>query len=122
MPKLLVAGMGRRLRAAWCPGAVAGGVSVYGVAPRNDIDPHLLLGCLNAPCLTEVYGCLFPGKRLGGGYLAVNRHTLAALPVVSPDRPQAGAIAGLARQLDRCQGEDPEALQELDQLVRLGLS
>jgi hypothetical protein len=121
-PKLLVAGMARQLRAAWCPTAMAGGVNLYGVAPATDLDPFLLLGCLNAPCLTELYGSLYPGKRLGGGYLAVNRHSLGALPVVRPGRPEAQAIAGVARHLHECQGEDAQALRELDELVRLGLS
>jgi adenine-specific DNA-methyltransferase len=99
--KILVAGISRRLEAAWDPGGLALGVQLYAVVPR--IDPDYLLALLNSKLISNLFRLRFQAKRLAGGYLAVNKSQLAALPIFIP-RDQDGQamqreIAALAREL-----------------------
>jgi hypothetical protein len=107
-PKIVVAGMSRRLEAAMDMGGAALGVQVFAIYPgvetggrhlagdvaRSDrkglarsqspfatVDLHYLLGLLNSKLLSYLFATRFAGKKLGGGYLAINKGQLARLPV-----------------------------------------
>jgi hypothetical protein len=99
--KILVAGMSRRLEAAWDPGGLALGVQLYAVVPK--IDPYYLLALLNSTLLSHLFRLRFQAKRLAGGYLAVNKSQLAALPIRMAHDQDGQAIqqelAALAREL-----------------------
>jgi hypothetical protein len=89
-PKVVLAGMVRRLEAAWDAGGLALGVQVYAVAGCE--DPWFLLGLLNSKLLSYLFRLRFSAKRLGGSFLAVNKGQLAQLPVrIVQDRPIADA-------------------------------
>jgi len=97
-PKIVVAGMGRRLEAAFDPGNRALGVQVFAAAEPQD-DPRYLLGLLNSKLLSHLFRIRFQAKRLANGYLAVNKSQLAQLPI---------------RVVDK---EDPHDLSLHDQIV-----
>ena len=78
--KIVVAGMTRRLEAARDPGGLALGVQVYAVVPL-DLPPLYLLALLNSKLLSYLFRLRFPAKRLGGGYLAINKGQLSRLPI-----------------------------------------
>lgn len=78
--KLVIAGMTRRLEAAYDPGGLALGVQVYAAAEPTD-DPRYLLGLLNSKLLSHLYRLRFGAKRLAGGYLAINKGPLGQLPI-----------------------------------------
>jgi hypothetical protein len=78
--KIVVAGMSRRLEAAMDSGGLALGVQVFAVS-RSQVDLYYLLGLLNSKLLSYLFATRFSGKRLGGGYLAINKGQLARLPV-----------------------------------------
>jgi len=120
--KLLVAGMSKRLRAAHASAPVAAGVAVFCVLPLPGVDPFLLLGCLNSAAATREYSARFPGKRMAGGYLAVNGHTLAEVPIVPPDHPLASEIAARARSLHETRGASDAARAVIDVLVERALT
>jgi hypothetical protein len=79
-PKIVVAGMSRRLEAALDMGGKALGVQVFAIYDAR-VDLHYLLGLLNSKLWSYLFATRFAGKRLGGGYLAVNKGQLARLPV-----------------------------------------
>ncbi len=79
-PKIVVAGMTRRLEAAFDSGNRALGVQVFAAADPQD-DPRYLLGLLNSRLLSYLFGMRFQAKRLANGYLAVNKSQLAQLPI-----------------------------------------
>lgn len=81
--KILVAGMSRRLEAAWDPGGLALGVSLYAVVPR--MDPYYLLAILNSKLMSYLFRLRFQAKRLQGGYLAINKGQLGCLPICIAD-------------------------------------
>ncbi|MAD79525.1 MAG: hypothetical protein CMJ50_01605, partial [Planctomycetaceae bacterium] len=79
-PKIVVAGMTRRLEAAFDTGNRALGVQVFAAADPQD-DPRYLLGLLNSKLLSYLFRIRFQAKRLANGYLAVNKSQLAQLPI-----------------------------------------
>ncbi len=79
-PKIVIAGMTRRLEAAFDGGGFALGVQVYAVANFTD-DPRYLLGVLNSKLMSFLLRTRFQAKRLAGGYLAINKGQLAKLPI-----------------------------------------
>ena len=118
-PKIVVAGMSRRLEAAIDMRGLALGVQVFAVY-QSRVDLHYLLGLLNSKLLSYLFATRFAGKRLGGGYLAINKGQLARLPIrIVP----AGEQEGLRRQrrigeLARLAGPNCLAVDaEIDRLV-----
>jgi tRNA1(Val) A37 N6-methylase TrmN6 len=91
-PKIVVAGMSRRLEAAWDQVGLALGVQVFAVRDYR-VDPFYLLALLNSKLLSYLFATRFAAKRLGGGYLAINKGQLAQLPI--------GLVGGQADQLGR---------------------
>lgn len=79
-PKIVVAGMARRLEAAFDTGNRALGVQVFAAADPRD-DPRYLLGLLNSKLLSHLFRIRFQAKRLANGFLAVNKSQLAQLPI-----------------------------------------
>lgn len=78
--KIVVAGMTRRLEAAYDSGGLALGVQVYAVA-EPDEDPHYLLALLNSRLLSYLFRIRFQAKQLAGRYLAINKGPLERLPI-----------------------------------------
>ncbi len=78
--KIVIAGMTRRLEAAYDRDGLALGVQVYATADMVD-DPRYLLGLLNSKLLSYLFRIRFEAKHLSGGFLAVNKGQLAQLPI-----------------------------------------
>ena len=79
-PKIVIAGLSRRLEAAWDARGLALGVQVYAATDPRD-DPRYLLAVLNSRLLSHLFRLRFQAKRLSGGFLAVNKGQLATLPI-----------------------------------------
>ncbi len=79
-PKIVVAGMSRRLEAAWDHAGLALGVQVFALSDCR-LDPFYVLALLNSKLLSYLFATRFAAKRLGGGYLAINKGQLTQLPV-----------------------------------------
>jgi hypothetical protein len=92
-PKIVVAGLTRRLEAAFDPGNRALGVQVFAAADPQD-DPRYLLGLLNSNLLSYLFRIRFQAKCLANGYLAVNKSQLGQLPIrlVDEDDPTVRAL------------------------------
>jgi len=80
-PKIVIAGMSRRIEAAWDAGGFALGVQVFAAADCQ-VDPFYLLALLNSKLLSYLFRTRFAAKHLAGGYLAINKGQLARLPIV----------------------------------------
>ncbi|MFV1968245.1 MAG: Eco57I restriction-modification methylase domain-containing protein [Pirellulaceae bacterium] len=87
-PKIVVAGMTRRLEAAWDAGGLSLGVQVYAAAQPQE-DPWFVLGVLNSKLISHLFRLRFPAKHLAGGYLSINKGQLAQLPMRVIDKQSA---------------------------------
>lgn len=94
-PKVVVAGVSRRLEAARDPEGVALGVGVYAVIPHG-VATEIVLALLNSLTISDWYRHRFLGRELSGGYFAVNVAHLAAVPV-----PRAWVGEGAAAEVAR---------------------
>lgn len=79
-PKIVLAGMARRLEAALDTHGLALGVQVYALADCK-VDPLYLLGLLNSSLLSQLFRLRFAAKRLAGGYYSLSKRQLAQLPI-----------------------------------------
>jgi tRNA1(Val) A37 N6-methylase TrmN6 len=120
-PKLVIAGLTRRLEAAWDSRGLALGVQVF-AATEFQLDPFYLLALLNSKLLSYLFRTRFAAKRLGGGYLAVNKGQLVKLPIAVSQYQQSlnmrEQLTILARSLTASESADcHHADREIDRLV-----
>jgi site-specific DNA-methyltransferase (adenine-specific) len=122
-PKIVIAGMSRRLEAAWDDRGLALGVQVF-AASDFQIDPFYLLALLNSKLLSYLFAMRYAAKRLSGGYLAINKGQLVRLPIVVGTRAHtkwvdvpsiAQPLADVARARSAAGGEALD--MEIDRLV-----
>ncbi|MGI8426203.1 MAG: Eco57I restriction-modification methylase domain-containing protein [Actinomycetota bacterium] len=94
-PKIVIAGMSRRIEAAYDHHGLALGVQVYAAARPLD-DPSYLLALLNSRLMSFLFRQRFAAKKLAGGYLAMNKGQLEQLPIRIVDGEEEGIVARLA--------------------------
>jgi adenine-specific DNA-methyltransferase len=118
----VIAGMSRRIEAAWDADGMALGVQVFAAADCQ-VDPFYLLALLNSKLLSYLFRTRFAAKRLAGGYLAVNKGQLAKLPIVvrslrERDRQRIEQLSELAAALSRGASQQTAASEtRIDRLV-----
>jgi methylase of polypeptide subunit release factors len=88
-PKLVFAGMSRRLEVAWHEQPLALGVQVFAAAELQ-IDPYYLLAVLNSRFISDWYRAHFSARQLSGGYLAIHKRHLEQIPIVDPRQGSQG--------------------------------
>lgn len=81
-PKIVVAGMTKRLEAFYSEQPLALGVGCYGIYDFKNFNPKFLLLLLNSKFLTSYLRLEFKDKHLSGGYLAINKSTIEQLPLI----------------------------------------
>jgi SAM-dependent methyltransferase len=78
--KIVLAGMVRRLEAAFDTRGLALGVQVYALTNWK-VDPLYLLAVLNSSLMSHLFRLRFPAKRLAGGYFSMSKGQLGQLPI-----------------------------------------
>jgi hypothetical protein len=118
-PKIVLAGMCRRLEAALDKRGLALGVQVYALADWK-LDPHYLLAVLNSSLMTHLFRLRFAAKRLAGGYFSLAKNQLAQLPIRMLDlndaaeRQQHERLLRLARRRIESSAARRQILASLD--------
>jgi len=103
-PKIVIAGMTRRLETAFDPGGLALGVQVYAAIKPTE-DARYLLALLNSKLMSFLFRIRYRAKQLSGGYLAINKSQLGRLPIriVDPadraDRKRRRRLVNLAQTM-----------------------
>lgn len=81
-PKVIIAGMTKRIESVYIATPMALGVGIYGIYGFNNYNPKCLSAVLNSAFMTDYMTTKFKEKHLAGGYLAINKNTLEKLPLV----------------------------------------
>jgi hypothetical protein len=129
-PKIIVAGMTKRLEAMYSESPIALGVGVYGIYDFGEYDPKFLLAILNSKFLTYYLNIEFKDKHLAGGYLAINKSTIEELPLMFSENElpfiqKADLMLDLTKQLETakqnflnelCLEKIPQKLQKFEEL------
>ena len=84
-PKIIIAGMTKRIEAIYIESPMALGVGVYAIYDFNGYNPKYITALLNSKYMTYYLKTKFYEKHLAGGYLAINKNILEMLPFVETD-------------------------------------
>ncbi len=116
--KLIVAGLGRELRACWDrDGGLLAGKSTV-VITSQQVDLRLLAAVLNSAWMSRCYRALFGGLALQGGYLQFTTAHLKAIPFpaldwISRHPDVAAAICDAVERIQDCR--DAVEFRRLDE-------
>jgi SAM-dependent methyltransferase len=86
MPKLIVAGLAKELRACFDPHGELLAAKSTVVISSEQVDLRLLAALLNSRRMSDLYRTRFGGLALQGGYLQFTTAHLKALPIPWPER------------------------------------
>jgi hypothetical protein len=118
-PKIVIAGMGKHLRAAIDVQGSALGRVYYVTESRSPINLYYLLGLLNSNLIDAYYSLLFVATHLRSGYIRYNASYLEQIPFVQPDSFLEAKITKLAKQAQ----ERPRLLKRgLDQDINIRIA
>lgn len=119
-PKIIVAGMTKVIEATYVNEPLGIGVGCYGIYEFAGFNPKAILGLLNSKYLSYYLNIRFKDKHLAGGYLAINKSTIEALPFVDLKKNHQEEIAKLVDKIIslKQQGKDSsEQEKKIDELV-----
>ncbi len=118
--KIIVAGMTKVIEATYVNEPLAIGVGCYGIYDFAGFNPKAILGILNSKYLSYYLNKRFKDKHLAGGYLAINKSTIEALPFVNLKSNHQDEISKLVDKIIslKQQGKDSsEQEKKIDELV-----
>lgn len=96
-PKLVIAGMAKRLRVAFDQTGHALGRVYYITQTHAPYDPYFMLGLLNSRLINAYFTLLFVATHLRSGYIRYNATYLEQIPLATPTQHQEDQIADLVR-------------------------
>lgn len=127
--KIVIAGMTKKIEAAYIKEPLALGVGVYAIYDYGPFDPKFLLALLNSRYLSYYLITRFKEKHLAGGYLAINKSTIEQLPIIKADKAEQKPFIHLVDEIQaivkepeyltssNLQGEVKKLQIQLDQMV-----
>jgi N-6 DNA Methylase len=118
-PKIVIAGLTRRIEAVYVESPLALGVGAYGIYDFAGYEPYAVTAVLNSWFMSEYLSRTFRAKALAGGYLALNKSTIAQLPMVDRDVLARTGLTELSKLLHTQPPADEisQAEQRIDELV-----
>jgi hypothetical protein len=121
-PKIVIAGLTRRIEAVYVDRPLALGVGAYGVHDLAGYEPYAVTAVLNSTFMSDYLRATFRHKHLAGGYLAINKSTIEQLPMVDRDALARTGLTGLSKLLHHAAArgltaEINRAEQRIDEIV-----
>jgi hypothetical protein len=119
-PKIVVAGLARRLEATWVESPLALGVAAYALVPRAAVsrtETLAYLSIVNSGWLSELYRSRHGHRRLSGDYLTFHRRELAALPLPTLSMEEQVALAELATERLAPDADQADRAADLDKKI-----
>lgn len=109
-PKIIIAGMTKKIEACYVDTPLAIGVGVYAIYDFAEYNPFYILGILNSKSTTDFLTAEFSDKHLAGGYLAINKSTIEQFlfPKNVPADVQQH-IADIAKSIHLAKKENPKS-------------
>ncbi len=107
-PKLVIAGMAKRLRVAFDKIGHALGRVYYITQARAPYDPYFMLALLNSRLINAYFSLLFVATHLRSGYIRYNASYLEQIPFTTPTQHQEKELANLAKYVV----ENPKCLKK----------
>lgn len=114
-PKIVIAGMTRRIEAVYLESPLALGVGAYGIYDFAGYEPYAVTAVLNSTFMSGYLRATFHHKHLAGGYLAINKSTIEQLPMVDRETLAGTELTELSKRLHTCRSRHVE--QRIDDIV-----
>jgi hypothetical protein len=118
-PKIVIAGMTRRVEAVYVARPLGLGVGAYAIHHCAGFEPYALTALLNSADMSAWLRERFHDTHLAGGYLAITKSALEQLPLPSPAAVARSGLTGLSKvlherrpELSRCSGRLRDRLHE----------
>jgi N-6 DNA Methylase/TaqI-like C-terminal specificity domain len=116
-PKIVIAGMTKRIEAVYVERPLALGVGVYGIYDLAGYEPYAVTAVLNSTFMSSYLRATFRHKQLAGGYLAINKSTIEQLPMVDQEALTQTELTELSKLRHRLTGEINDVEQRIDEIV-----
>lgn len=117
-PKIVIAGLTRRLEAVYVDRPLALGVGAYGIYHLAGYEPYAVTAVLNSTFMSDYLRATFQHKQLAGGYLAINKSTIEQLPMVDQAALAQTGLTGLSRLRHRAVARgDTAGVSQADQRI-----
>ena len=118
-PKIVIAGLTRRIEAVYAEHPLALGVGAYGIYDLAGYEPYAVTAVLNSTFMSSYLRAEFRHKQLAGGYLAINKSTIEQLPMVDRDALAGTGLTELSKLLHTSgpATEIKSAEQRIDEIV-----
>ena len=81
-PKIVIAGMTKKVEAIFVKYPLAIGVGTYGIYDFGNFEPKFILALLNSKFMSSYITKKFKDKHLAGGYLSINKNTIEQYPII----------------------------------------
>ena len=108
-PKIVIAGMTKKIEAVYIKEPVGLGVGIYAIYSFDNYDPYFLTGLLNSEFYTEYLLSAFKDKHLEGGYISINKTVIEKLPFASIDKKNQDFIAKKSIELHKMYKKSPDS-------------
>jgi hypothetical protein len=116
-PKIVIAGLTRRIEAVYAERPLALGVGAYGIYDLAGYEPYAVTAVLNSTFMSSYLRATFHHKQLAGGYLAINKSTIGQLPMVDQETLARTELTALSRLRHQRTGEMGDVEQRIDEIV-----
>jgi Eco57I restriction-modification methylase len=114
-PKIVIAGLTRRIEAVYVASPLALGVGAYGIYDLAGYEPYAVTAVLNSRFMSGFLRAAFQHKQLAGGYLAINKSTIEQLPMVDRETLAGTELTELSKRLHT--GRSRAVEQRIDDIV-----
>jgi hypothetical protein len=98
-PKIVIAGMTKRLEAVYVATPLALGVGAYGIYDLAGYEPYAVTAVLNSTFMSTYLREACHDKHLAGGYLAINKSTIERLPMPDQETLAKTGLTELSKRL-----------------------
>ena len=98
-PKIVIAGMTKRLEAVYVATPLALGVGAYGIYDLAGYEPYAVTAVLNSTFMSTYLREACHDKHLAGGYLAINKSTIERLPMPDQETLAKTELTELSKRL-----------------------
>lgn len=115
--KIIIAGLTKKIEAAWCPEPLAIGVGTYAIYDFAGFDPLYLLALINSLFMDWYMWEAHRERHLAGGYITINKSILEQMPLAAADESTRVWIAKKAKDILQLY-EQNGACEKAEQLRR----
>ena len=98
-PKIVIAGMTKRVEAVYVATPLALGVGAYGIYDLAGYEPYAVTAVLNSTFMSTYLREACHDKHLAGGYLAINKSTIERLPMPDQETLAKTGLTELSKRL-----------------------